>query len=277
MGLNENFAVREFPMTQANFRQIQDVAYKMTGIALSDHKQNMIYGRLARRLRLLNLDSFDEYCALLYENSPEADEFINSITTNLTAFFRESHHFDYLKNNVLPHILNFNKTSRRLRIWSAGCSTGEEPYSIAMTLAEVKGFEGWDCKILATDLDSNVVAAGKAGIYRHEKIAGIPAAYSKYFKKTTVPDSIEIREDVRNLIAFKQLNLLHEWPMRGSFDVIFCRNVVIYFDVPTQQKLFSRYTDILSSGGHLFIGHSENLNRVSHEFIPIGRTIYQKK
>ena len=276
MSLNEDFVTREFPMSTANFRHIRDVAYQMTGIILSDHKQNMIYGRLARRLRILNLTSFDDYCALLYENSPESDDFINSITTNLTAFFRESHHFDYLKNQVLPDIQKTNKASRRLRIWSAGCSTGEEPYSIAMTLAEAKGFDGWDCKILATDLDSNVVAAGKSGIYRQERVTGIPTAYNKYFKKIASEDSIEIREDVRKLIVFKQLNLLHEWPMRGMFDVIFCRNVVIYFDAPTQQKLFSRYANILSENGHLFIGHSENLNRVSNAFTSLGRTIYQK-
>lgn len=277
MGANEDFLNREFPMTYSNFKHIRDVAHSVTGITLSDHKQNMIYGRLARRLRILNLNSFDDYCELIYEGSPELHEFINAITTNLTAFFRESHHFDYLKGTVLPAIAQKNRATRRLRIWSAGCSTGEEPYSIAMTLASMKGFEGWDCKILATDLDTNVVNTGKAGVYRHERITGVPESYSKYLRVNAADERVEMRDDLRNLIAFKQLNLLNDWPMRGKFDVIFCRNVVIYFDADTQRKLFSRYADILVDKGHLFIGHSENLNRVSSAYDSLGRTIYQKK
>lgn len=268
---------REFQMTRQNFEHIRQVAYKLTGISLSDHKQNMIYGRLARRLRALNLQTFDQYCDLLSEDSPELHEFINSITTNLTAFFRERHHFDFLTAEAFPNIHKKNGTSRRVRIWSAGCSTGEEPYSIAMTLASFSGFSGWDAKVLATDLDSNVVAHGKHGIYQQEKVTGIPESYSRFIKRNANTGEIKIREDISEKITFKQLNLLHNWPMKGPFDIIFCRNVVIYFDQKTQRELFARYHKMLAPGGYLFIGHSENLSRVSNDFDSLGRTIYQKK
>lgn len=268
---------REFHMTRQNFEHIRQTAYKLTGISLSDHKQNMIYGRLARRLRALNLATFNEYCDLLSEDSPELHEFINAITTNLTAFFREKHHFDFLTSEAFPAVQKRNLASRRARIWSAGCSTGEEPYSIAMTLASYSGFSGWDVKILATDLDSNVVAHGKRGVYQQEKVTGIPESCNRFIKKNKHSNEIKIREDIAEKITFKQLNLLHSWPMKGPFDIIFCRNVVIYFDQKTQKELFARYHQMLAPGGYLFIGHSENLNRVSSDFNSLGRTIYQKK
>ena len=277
MALAASCEGREFPMTYQNFAHIRDTAYRLTGITLSDHKQNMIYGRLARRLRALNLDSFDTYCDILSEDSPEMHEFINAITTNLTAFFREQHHFDFLKKTALPDLYARNRASRRLRIWSAGCSTGEEPHSIAMTLASSPGFSEWDAKILATDLDSNVVAKGKSGIYIDERCTGIPSEYQRYVKVNEATGEAKIREDVRELIRFKQLNLLHDWPMKGPFDIIFCRNVVIYFDQDTQRKLFARYASMLRDKGYLFIGHSENLSRVSSGFESLGRTMYQKK
>ena len=268
---------REFTMTYANFAHIRDIAYDLTGITLSDHKQNMIYGRLARRLRALGLSSFDDYCNLLSEDSPELHEFINAITTNLTAFFRENHHFDFLKTTAFPNIIRKNMASKRLRIWSAGCSTGEEPYSIAMTLSATAGFNQWNAKILATDLDSNVVDKGRRGIYQEDRCTGIPNEYTRYLKRNPSTGEIKIREDVQEKIAFKQLNLLHQWPMKGPFDIIFCRNVVIYFDQETQKKLFARYHKMLAEGGYLFIGHSENLNRVSNDFTSLGKTMYQKK
>ena len=268
---------REFTMSYANFVNIREIAYRLTGITLSDHKQNMIYGRLARRLRILGLASFDEYCQLLAEDSFEQHEFINAITTNLTAFFREKHHFDFLKETAFPNIVRKNAASKRLRIWSAGCSTGEEPYSIAMTLSATAGFNQWDAKVLATDLDTNVVEKGRQGIYQENRCADIPSEYARYLKRNASTGEIKIREDVQEKIAFKQLNLLHQWPMKGPFDIIFCRNVVIYFDQETQKKLFARYHEMLANDGYLFIGHSENLNRVSNDFISLGKTMYQKK
>lgn len=268
---------REFPMSIANFETIKRIAMEWTGISLSDHKRNMIYGRLSRRLRALGLSDFNQYCNLL-EASPAAEktEFINSITTNLTAFFREIHHFEYLASTVIPSLMRANAASRKIRIWSAGCSTGEEPYSIAMVFNSFSALKGWDVKILATDLDSNVVAKGASAVYPVDRAEGVPDKYRQFFKRDKTTNNVQIKDSVRELIRFRQLNLLHEWPMRGSFDIIFCRNVVIYFDLPTQKKLFNRYADMLVDNGHLFIGHSENLYKVTDRFNSIGRTIYQK-
>jgi Methylase of chemotaxis methyl-accepting proteins len=262
---------REFPMSEQNFRELQKVARELTGINLSDQKQNMIYGRLARRIRALGLRDFDQYCALLGQHdSPETREFINAITTNLTAFFRENHHFEYLKNTWLPELLRSKEKDRRINIWSAGCSTGEEPYSLAMVVKSIPALQNWDVKILATDLDSTVLEKARLGEYALDRYVNIPPPYQKFV------DAGVVRADVRALVTFKQLNLLHPWPMKGPFDVIFCRNVVIYFDVPTQITLFDRYADVLKPEGRLFIGHSENLHKISDRFASLGRTIYRK-
>ncbi|MFT7559272.1 MAG: chemotaxis protein methyltransferase CheR [Flavobacteriales bacterium] len=272
-----DFSEREFPMTGKDFETIRELSYKITGIKLSDHKRNMIYGRLSRRLRRLGLNSFDEYCALLSQtNSPEEKDFVNAITTNLTAFFREIHHFEYLKSTVIPRLIKMNAASKKIRIWSAGCSSGEEPHSIAMTITSFAELSSWDVKILATDLDSNVVAKGAAGVYALDRAEKIPSSYERYFQHDKCGTKVKIKPEVQSLITFKQLNLLHEWPVKGPFDIIFCRNVVIYFDAPTQKVLFERYANILESEGNLFIGHSENLHNVSGRFASKGRTIYQK-
>ncbi|WP_238376372.1 CheR family methyltransferase [Marinagarivorans algicola] len=270
------YASREFEMTYSSFTIMRDIAYQLTGIVLSDHKQNMIYARLSRRLRVLGVNTFDEYCRLLTVGSTELNEFVNAITTNLTAFFREEHHFKYLKAHILPVLHKKNKHSSRLRIWSAGCSTGEEPYSIAMVLSSQTMFESWDAKILATDLDSSVVAKGREGVYSEERCASIPLQYTQYLQPHLAPGQRSVCDDIRRKIVFKELNLLEAWPMKGPFDIIFCRNVVIYFDKETQKKLFSRYASLLSDGGYLFIGHSENIHQVSQDFKPLGQTIYQK-
>jgi len=265
-------------MTPANFKVVRELAYELTGIYLTDKKENMIYARLARRLRALKMRHFDEYCALLLqETSPETPEFVNAITTNLTSFFREKHHFDYLAASLLPELYKLKNASRRIRIWSAGCSTGEEPYSIAMTVSNCSAFRDWDVKILATDLDTNVVAKAKEGVYSFQKGDLIPKDYSQYFEKSKDSDFIRMKKGIRELITFKPLNLLKPWPMKGKFDLIFCRNVVIYFDEPTQRTLFDRYSKSLQAKGHLFIGHSENLNKVSDRFDTLGRTIYRLK
>lgn len=268
---------REFHFTDKNFAFISNLAYEVTGIKLSDHKRNMVYGRLARRLRRLGIDSFDDYCSIIGERSgDEFTEFINSITTNLTSFFRESYHFDYLKQTVLPELVR-TKTNKRFRCWSAGCSTGEEPYSIAITIAETVEKQRWNARILATDLDSNVLAKGKAGIYALDRIESLPDATKKTgFHRRRNEPVVEVKQRFRDLIAFKQLNLLNTWPMKGPFDFIFCRNVVIYFDKDTQRVLFNKMADLLAPRGYLFIGHSESLHRVSDRFESKGRTIYQR-
>lgn len=271
----------EFEFSDRDFNTLRRLVSEHTGISLSDQKRDLLYSRLARRLRAKGLDSFREYCDLL-ENDPggELEHFTNAITTNLTSFFREKHHFEYLEKDLVPALLEQYKVNRRLRIWSAGCSTGEEPYSLAITLREaIPDIDGRDIRILATDLDTEVVRTGANGIYRAERIEGLDQARIKrWFQrgKGTVDGKVKVSDALRKLITFRQLNLMHEWPMRGPFDVIFCRNVVIYFDKPTQQKLFDRFADIMRPQSHLFIGHSETLHNVSDRFQLVGKTIYRR-
>lgn len=271
---------REFHFTSRDFEHIRDMVGARTGIVLSEHKMDMVYGRLARRLRQLSLQSFREYLSRLEdEDDHELVEFTNALTTNLTAFFREPHHFEYLAGTALPQLLR-NRPNKRLRIWSAGCSTGEEPYTIAMTLHEaVPLIRSWDVKILATDLDSNVVATGKAGIYEQARVNGISKPrLQRWFRQGQGGNAGKVRVSsaLRELITFKQLNLMHQWPMQGPFDVIFCRNVVIYFNKETQRELFSRYADMLADDGYLFVGHSESLHKVTDRFQLLGKTVYKK-
>ncbi len=274
---SENYQDREFPMSNRNFSLISDVAYHITGIKRGDHKKNMIYSRLARRIRALGLKSFDEYCRLIEtESGPEITEFVNAITTNLTAFFREPHHFEFLANTVCANIRRQGGV-QRMRGWSAGCSTGEEPYSIAMVLRESMPPTGWDIKLLATDLDSNVVAHSKEGVYNADRIEDISSArQKKWFMHDRDGRQVKVKQSLQDLLTFKQLNLLHSWPMKGPFDFIFCRNVVIYFDKETQKILFDRYADLLKPNGYLFIGHSETLHKVSDRFKSLGKTMYQR-
>lgn len=270
---------REFPMSEGNFNRISELAHDYTGIVLGEHKRDMIYGRLSRRIRALKLKNFDQYCDLLErDGSEELSHFINSITTNLTAFFREKHHFDYLQETVLPHLMEKNKVSRKIRVWSAGCSTGEEPYSLSIVLNEFFDTKSWDVKILATDLDSNVLDHGRRGVYDFQRVEGIEESRRKrwFLKDPARPDVVKVKPALQSMISFKRLNLLEPWPMKGSFDVIFCRNVVIYFNKDTQRQLFGRYADILRPKGNMFIGHSETLHRVSDRFESLGKTMYQK-
>jgi len=252
----------------------------------------MVYSRLARRLRALGLTRFKDYRALL--DDPENDEIIaciNAITTNLTRFFRESHHFDHLRDEVLPKAAQGSLAGngkRRFRLWSAGCSTGEEAYSMAMTVAEfVKTPAAWDMRILATDLDTQVLATASAGLYPKKALDTVSAAQRKrWFARPPDSPRFKVEDDakerfkidsrVRNLIAFKQLNLLEGWPMKGPFDAIFCRNVMIYFDRETQKTLVDRFADLLKPDGFLYLGHSESLFRVTDRFHHLGQTIHQR-
>lgn len=272
---------KEFVLSDRNFNYIRELVGERTGIVLSDLKRDMTYGRLVRRLRELRLSGFDEYCELLKENNE--DELINltnAITTNLTSFFREPHHFEFLSTELLSQLLA-RKKDRRLRIWSAGCSSGEEPYTIAMTILEsVPAAQDWDIRILATDLDYNMVNRAATGIYTEERVNGIDARRLKRWFRCGRGENVgmvKVSPELQQLITFKQLNLLHQWPMKGPFDIIFCRNVVIYFNKDTQRELFSRYADIMTTDGHLFIGHSESLYKVSDRFELLGRTIYRRK
>ncbi|MCU4675511.1 protein-glutamate O-methyltransferase CheR [Catenovulum sp. 2E275] len=266
-------------MTSANFEFIKALVYQSSGIVLGLHKKEMVYSRLSRRLRVLKLSDFDQYCDYLSNHKPEEfSHFINAITTNLTSFFRERHHFDFLKSTLIPRILSRSNNNKRIRIWSAGCSSGEEAYSIAMTLAPNFPTQKWDFKILATDLDSNMLAKAKTAVYSEQALQGIdPQQIRQGFNLNKRTKQYKVKPDIQNLVHFRRLNLLENWPMRGTFDAIFCRNVVIYFDNQTKNNLIRRYAQLLEPHGYLFLGHSETLSREISEFNPLGHTIYQRK
>lgn len=271
---------RQFEYTRDDFDVLRKMSNDHSGIIVADDKFDMFYSRLSKHVRRLGLTSFADYCALLSgDNASEFSEFINSITTNLTAFFREMHHFDYLSGTVIPQLLKANAATRSIRIWSAGCSTGEEPYSIAMTFLDNLP-RGWDVKILATDLDTQVLLTAAKGIYSAERIKGLPATLLQNWFMKSKPGQMElvkVKPELQSIVRFRQLNLMGDWPMRGPFDVIFCRNVLIYFDKSTKIRLARRFSEILADNSHLFIGHSESLYQLTSKFQLIGNTIYQKE
>jgi chemotaxis protein methyltransferase CheR len=272
---------REFVFSNEDFEALRRLVKELTGINLTDQKRELVYGRLARRLRALHLRTFAEYRDLLAsDGGKEISEFCNAITTNLTSFFRESHHFDYLREHVLQARAASRAGSRRLRIWSAGCSTGEEPYSLAMTVLEtLPDLRTWDIKILATDLDSDVLAKAQRGIYAPDRVRPLGSQrLSRFFVERRGKDGpvYEVAPELTSLITFRQLNLMHSLPMKGPLDVIFCRNVVIYFDKDTQRELFARVSHLQRAGDLLFLGHSESLFKVSESYTPIGKTIYRR-
>lgn len=270
---------REFLYTRADFDFLRKISNEHSGILVPDDKFDMFYSRLSRRIRMHGLADFKAYCQYL-KNNPEKEftEFINAVTTNLTSFFREKHHFEYLKNTIIPDVLKKNKEKKTIRVWSAGCSTGEEPYSIAMTLLENVP-KDWEIKILATDLDTNVLETAATGVYTSDRVEGLPdETVNRWFRKGTGANAIKVRThpDLQALIQFKQLNLMKEWPIKNKFDFIFCRNVLIYFDRDTKEMLAQRYGEFLALGSHLLIGHSESLNQLDTCFDLIGNTIYKK-
>lgn len=279
--------MHEPDLNDRDFRQFRELIYNLSGISLADGKRQMLQSRLRRRLRHHNFSSFGQYYDMVADLSEDSDEIramINCVTTNKTDFFRESHHFDFVRDRVVDEIAkqaSLGIAPRRIRMWHAGCSTGEEPYSMAMTLREALSGRGdWDVKLLASDIDTDVIEHAAAGIYDTEKTAGIPAdLLHRYFLRSRSGDGRYLAKPaLKDWIAFRQINLLDPvWPMRPDvkFDIILCRNVVIYFDKPTQRRLFRRFFDLIRPGGYLFIGHSESLFGVSEDFKSLGHTIYQ--
>ena len=283
MGVEMENRSKEFLFTEKDFNYLAQLAGTRAGIKLSSGKRELIYGRLARRLRSLGMKSFKQYCDKLKEgDEEELTHFVNAITTNVTSFFRENHHFEFLAKNLLPDLIEKQngKDRPRLRLWSAGCSSGEEPYSIAMVLQEsIPDFKRWDAKILATDLDSNIVDKASRGIYPLQRIQDVSLARRKRWFSLGIGNNEgtgKVGNDIRQMITYRQLNLTEEWPIRGPFDAIFCRNVTIYFDKPTRIMLLNRFANVLSDGGHLFVGHSESLFGLTDRFRSVGRTIHQK-
>ncbi len=271
--------LREFAFGEEDFQALRVLVKSLTGINLSEQKRELVYGRLARRVRALQLRSFAAYRDRLKSDSQEVAELCNAITTNLTSFFREPHHFQYLRDHVLmPHADRGGP--RRLRIWSAGCSTGEEPYSIAMTVLEALPSPAHtDVRILATDLDSEVLQRARRGVYPVERTAALaPERLQRFFieRREAGGPCRQVAPEVAALVTFKQLNLIHALPMRGPLDAIFCRNVVIYFDKETQRELFARIAGLQRPGDLLFLGHSESLFKVSDSYALIGKTIHRR-
>jgi chemotaxis protein methyltransferase CheR len=267
-------AVKEFDFTVRDFERVRAMIYKRAGIALADSKQELVYSRLARRLRATGLTSFAVYLDEL-ESRGDADEweaFTNALTTNLTSFFREAHHFPILAEHI-------KKLKDPVSIWCSASSTGEEPYSIAMTLCEVFGTLTPPAHIIATDIDTNVLATAQHGVYTSDKLEKLSPERAKRFflrGKGEQAGMIRVRNELRQMVTFRQLNLLApDWPVKGPFDVIFCRNVMIYFDKPTQGKILSRFAPLLKPDGLLFAGHSENFLYVSDLFKLRGKTVYE--
>ena len=269
---------REFEFSAADFRALAKIAYQHAGITLPEAKQNLVYGRLSRRLRTLGMSTFEEYRRYLTEKpEEELEPFINALSTNHTKFFREPHHFEHFVSDVVTPFAAAHPSGGRMRIWSAGCSTGEEPHTIALILhAELKNIASRDVRILATDIDTEVLRRASQGVFAAESVSAVPAKYRGALSKSDDGNSVTIDRNVCSLITFGRLNLMEEWPVRGPFDVIFCRNVMIYFDGPTKSKLVEHFTDLLRVGGWLFIGHSESLLGSHPRLKLAGRTIYRR-
>ena len=264
----------EFDFTENDFRVIQKLIYDHAGISLNDAKQNLVYSRLSRRLRANNLKNFSDYLKFLATNHAEWQLFINALTTNRTAFFREAHHFPILAEHIRKQ-----GSKDTISLWSCAASTGEEPYSIAMTMVKLFGSYTPPVRIIATDIDTEVLESAKAGIYSIDKVDMFtPSQLKPYFLKGKGNNEglVKIRTELKNMVTFRQLNLLsEEWPVRGPFSAIFCRNVMIYLDQQTKLKILDRFAPLLTPQGLLFVGHSENIVLLTNRFKMHSRTVYQ--
>lgn len=263
-------------LSRAQFDKICRIVYEKCGINLTPGKEELVKSRLVKRLQTLDLHNFDDYLQFVKQDlsGNELAQMLDVLTTNKTYFYRESSHFEYFCQELLPKL-----RQPRLRIWSAGCSSGEEPYTIGALLRDhLPNIDRLDVRILATDLSMRVLEKAKAGIYSAEAFNEMPSALlQKHFALVNSSQrTYRVNDNVRKLVSFARLNLLEGWPMKGPFDVIFCRNVMIYFDLPTRDRLVNRYWQLLAPGGHLFIGHSESLNGINHQYHYVQPAAYRK-
>ena len=280
----ETLIVQDVVLSEREFRKISDLVYEHCGINLHDGKKELVRARLAKQLRLGDFKTFPEYIQHVLEDKTGKafSILIDSLSTNLTSFFREGQHFEYMREKFLPLVLERKRKGRNFRIrgWSAGCSSGEEPYSIAITLLEAIAGQGrWDVKVLATDISTSILETAQKGIYDKERIVAVPPLQrNKYLvmRRQNGRKVFEVNKSLRDVVIFRYLNLMKSWPIRGPLEFIFCRNVMIYFDKPTQQRLINRCWDLLGSGGILFTGHSESLTGIEHRFNYIQPIIYMK-
>ena len=273
----------EFDFSDADFKTIADQLYEETGIHLQPSKATLVYSRIAKRLRALGLESFRDYCALVGDaaGADEKAQMISALTTNVTRFFREPHHFEHFKTKLLPRLLAMARKGQKVRIWSAGCSSGQEPFSIALSiLSAAPDARSLDIRILATDINPHVLAMGRKGQYSAGEIADVPTDLRRAWAEETQAGgekSYQLDDAVLGLVSFRALNLMGNWPMRGTFDAIFCRNVVIYFDEQTQFRIWNRILPLLGPGSFLYIGHSERVAGPAQQHFRIeGTTIYRK-
>ena len=270
-----------YPLTAEDFQRIAAMARADAGIALPDTKATLVYSRLVKRRRALGLESFRDYCALVAagDGVEERRRMLAALPTNVTRFFREPHHFEHLASTVLPPLIEYARAGGRMRLWSAACSSGQEPYSMALTLLSLwPEAARYDVRILATDIDPNVVAAGREGVYSAELLAGTTTEHVRRWFRPLAAETFEVGDALREIVAFRELNLHGSWPMKGRFDAIFCRNVAIYFEEETQSRVWSRFAPVLNPGGRLFIGHSERLTGPAAAlFVSEGVTTYRVK
>lgn len=278
---------KEFLLTESDFSYLRKLAANASGLNITEEKRELVYGRLVKRLRSLGMKNFRQYCDYLKRDDKNSQEeltnFINAMTTNTTAFFRENHHYEYLKNTLFPELIVKNRDviKPRLRIWSAGCSEGQEVYSIAMVLKEcIPEIESWDVKILATDIDSDILKIAKRGIYSFDSIKDISKQRRKRWFQSGVSHNnlgmVKVRDEIKKLVSFRQLNITEQWPMQGLFDVVFYRNLAIYFDMDTRINVLDKMANQMMSGSHLFVGHSESLFGLTEMFATVGHTIHTK-
>jgi len=270
-------AMMSTDLTQRQFKKIGELIYNLCGIDLKNGKEALVRARLAKRVRALRMGSIKEYIEYIEsDNGPEElSLMVDAMTTNKTSFFREVAHFDYLGNEILPGL-----RAQKMRFWSAACSSGEEPFSLAIFLREkIPDIDSKDVLILATDISSKMLETARKAIYREEVLRDIPRPLlTKYFIKLREgqPYMRQVKDNVRAMVRLAWLNLMDPWPMKGPFNVIFCRNVMIYFDSPTQQRLVNRFWGLLEPGGYLFVGHSEGLSSISHKFKYVRPATYRK-
>lgn len=261
----ESIVDGEYVLTVEDFGRIAAMLHGDAGIALPESKATLVYSRLAKRLRALGLESFRQYCALISSAAglDERQRMLTALTTNVTRFFREPHHFEHLMQQVLPPLLDEAARGARIRLWSAACSSGEEPYSMALSVLSVlPRAADFDVRILATDIDREMIARGRTAIYSDSAVAPIPADMRRWLMRAEGPRGEKawtLSQEACRLVAFREHNLIGEWPMRGPFHAIFCRNVAIYFEEATQMRIWSRFTPLLAPGGRLYIGHSERI------------------
>lgn len=279
---NECLANGEFPLSRRDLNEIASMIYADAGIYLNESKASLVYSRLSKHIRKLGLSGFREYCELVASPAGAAErrEMLSHLTTNFTRFFRENHHFDHMRTEVLPGLIERAKSGGRVRIWSAASSDGQEPYSIALTVMQLfPNALDYDFRILATDIDPKILAIARQGAYDATALETVsPEMRRQYFKEVDIDGrkKWQVDDKVKRLITYNELNLMAQWPFKGKFDVIFCRNVVIYFDEPTQVKIWQRFADLMTDNGHLYIGHSERVSGpAKDQFDNIGVTTYR--